>query len=78
MISFAFEIWHVDFLRFPPGVTSRWRRDQAAFLEKMVFCLDFLQFKQFKFWERRLCVQILAHRERAIAFLAEVSATCFL
>ena len=32
MINFAFEIWHVEFLRFPPGVTSWWRPDKAVVL----------------------------------------------
>lgn len=38
----------------------------------------FSQFKRFKHWEWCLYVYIQAHKERAIAFIAEVSARCFL
>ena len=78
MISFAFEIWHVEFLRFPPCVTSRWHREKAVVLEKKGLLLRFFQLKQFKYWERCLCVYVLARKEREIAFIAEVSARCFL
>ena len=40
--------------------------------------LRFLQLKQFKYWERCLCVYVLARKETAIAFIAEVSTRCFL
>ena len=38
----------------------------------------FLHLKQFTYWERSLCVHVLACEKRAIAFSAEVSARCFL
>ena len=63
MISFAFEIWHVEFLRYPPCVASRWRREKAVVLEKKSL-LRFLQLKHFKYWGRCLCVYVIARNKR--------------
>ena len=70
-MSFVFEMWYVQFLRFLLSVTSRWRRDKAVGLEKGLL-LRFLQFKQFQYWERCLEVYILAREEGEIACIAEV------
>ena len=65
MIFFSFEIWHAEFLRFPPCVTSRWRRDKAVVLEKKDLLLIVLQFKQLKYWERYALMYYLARKEQS-------------
>ena len=72
-----FEIWHVEFVRFSPCVTSRWCRDKAIVLEKESIAY-ILQFEQFKYRERCLSVYTLARKGTAITFIAEVRARCFL
>ena len=72
-----FKIQHLEFLRFPPYVTSRWHRDKAVSFEKMVFSSDFWQFEQLKHSERCLCVCIQAHEGKVIALIAKVSSRCF-
>ena len=52
-------------------VTSHWHPVKAVVLEEKVFSLDFCDLNSSSIGKDIYCVNILAHTERAIAFIAE-------